>query len=177
MITKSSLTHSAKSADSYAYDTETLHIRLRSAKGEVEQVALWIGDPYHWAEGGLDGGNLGGSDAHGWVGGNNTPMVCEGQTEHHDHWFAEFTPPKRRSRYGFILYGKDGEKILFGERRCADLTDPKEAEMELSNLSNFFCFPYINPRDVLKTPSWVPDTVWYQIFPERFANGRPDISP
>lgn len=110
MITKSSLTHSAKSADSYAYDTETLHIRLRSAKGEVEQVALWIGDPYHWAEGGLDGGNLGGSDAHGWVGGNNTPMVCEGQTEHHDHWFAEFTPPKRRSRYGFILYGKDGEK-------------------------------------------------------------------
>ncbi|GLO63124.1 cyclomaltodextrinase [Vibrio sp. MACH09] len=177
MITKSSLTHSAKSADSYAYDKETLHIRLRSAKGEIERVALWIGDPYIWSEGGLDGGNLGGSDAHGWIGGNEVAMELEGTTEHHDHWFAEFKPPKRRSRYGFILYGKDGEKILFGERRCVDLLDKSVAEAELSNISNFYCFPYINPRDVLETPNWVQKTVWYQIFPERFANGRPDISP
>ncbi len=177
MITKSSLTHSAKSADSYAYDKDTLHIRLRSAKGEVERVSLWIGDPYDWAEGGLDGGNLGGSDAHGWVGGNEVEMVLEGTTEYHDHWFAAFKPPKRRSRYGFILYGKEGEKILFGERKCADLSDAQVAESELSNLSNFYCFPYINPKDVLQTPNWVPETIWYQIFPERFANGRPDISP
>ncbi|MEZ9437252.1 MULTISPECIES: glycoside hydrolase family 13 protein [Vibrio] len=176
-ITKSSLTHSAKSADSYAYNNETLHLRLRCAKGELDKVSLWIGDPYHWAEGGLDGGNLGGSDAHGWVGGNEVTMIHEGETEYHDHWFAEFTPPKRRSRYGFILYGKGGEKILFGEKRCADISTTENAEIELSNLSNFFCFPYINPRDVLKTPTWIKDTIWYQIFPERFANGRPETSP
>ena len=177
MITRSSLTHSAKSADSYAYDNETLHIRFRSAKGEIDRVALWIGDPYHWAKGGLDGGNLGGSDAHGWIGGNEVEMKLEGTAEHHDHWFAEFKPPKRRSRYGFILYGKDGEKLLFGEKRCVDISAHEKAEVELSNLSNFFCFPYINPRDVLKTPEWVRSTIWYQIFPERFCNGRPDISP
>lgn len=177
MITKSALTHSAKSADSYAYDNETLHIRFRSAKDEVEKVTLWIGDPYHWAQGGLDGGNLGGSDAHGWVGGNEVEMHLEGVTEHHDHWFAAFKPPKRRSRYGFILYGKDGEKLLFGEKRCVDIIDEKKAEIELSNLSNFYCFPYINPRDVLKTPKWVESTIWYQIFPERFCNGRDETSP
>ncbi|EED27720.1 neopullulanase [Vibrio sp. 16] len=177
MITRSSLSHSAKSADSYAYDNDTLHIRLRSAKGEIEKVALWIGDPYHWAEGGLDGGNLGGSDAHGWVGGNEVEMSFEGQSEHHDHWFAEFTPPKKRTRYGFILYGKGGEKLLFGEKRIVDIAQDTQAEVELSNLSNFFCFPFINPRDVLTTPKWVKETVWYQIFPERFANGRPEISP
>ncbi|WP_375749345.1 glycoside hydrolase family 13 protein [Vibrio sp. HN007] len=177
MITISSLTHSAKSADSYAYDNTTLHIRFRSAKGEVDRVALWIGDPYHWAEGGLDGGNLGGSDAHGWVGGNEVEMKLEGSTEHHDHWFAEFKPPKLRSRYGFILYGKEGEKLLFGEKRCVDISTDESAEIELSNLSNFYCFPYINPRDVLKTPKWVQETVWYQIFPERFFNGKPEISP
>lgn len=70
MITISSLSHSAKSADSYAYNKETLHIRFRTVKGEVAKVSLWIGDPYQWEEGGLDGGNLGGSDAHGWSGGN-----------------------------------------------------------------------------------------------------------
>ena len=177
MITRSSLTHSAKGADSYAYDNEELHIRFRTAKGEVNKVTLWIGDPYQWAEGGLDGGNLGGSDAHGWVGGNEVPMEFEGCSEHHDHWFAAFKPPKRRSRYGFILYGREGEKLLFGERRCVDIAEKHVAEVELSNLSNFFCFPYINPRDVLKTPKWVQQTVWYQIFPERFANGRPEISP
>ncbi|MGD8231719.1 glycoside hydrolase family 13 protein [Vibrio sp. TRT 1302] len=177
MITRSSLTHTVKSADSYAYDEQTLHLRLKCAKGEVERVCLWIGDPYRWAEGGLDGGNLGGSDAHGWVGGNEVPMQLEGVTEHHDHWFAEFTPPKRRSRYGFILYGKDGEKILFGEKRTVDLDSKSAEERELSNLSNFFCFPYINPKDVLVTPDWIKSTVWYQIFPERFANGRPEISP
>lgn len=177
MITKSALAHLAKSADSYAYDNETLHIRFRTAKDELEKVVLWIGDPYHWAEGGLDGGNLGGSDAHGWIGGNEISMILEGQSEYHDHWFAEFKPPKRRSRYGFILYGKENEKLLFGEKRCVDIKDPKTAESELSNLSNFFCFPYINPKDVLKTPGWVKETIWYQIFPERFFNGRPDLSP
>lgn len=177
MITKSSLFHLAKSADSYAYDNETLHIRFRSAKGEVNRVILWIGDPYIWAEGGLDGGNLGGSDAHGWTGGIKIPMKLEGRSEYHDHWFAEFVPPKKRARYGFILYGNQGEQLLFGEKRCVDIQDEKRAEVELSNLSNFFCFPYINPKDVLKTPQWVNSTIWYQIFPERFCNGRAELSP
>lgn len=26
-------------------------------------------------------------------------------------------------------------------------------------------------------PNWVKDTVWYQIFPDRFANGDPSINP
>ena len=32
----------------------------------------------------------------------------------------------------------------------------------------------MNPADVNRTPSWVNDTVWYQIFPDRFCNGTPD---
>ena len=176
MINKSSIMHTPKSADAYAFNTEKLHLRLRTGKGEVEKVELWIGDPYHWAEGGLDGGNLGGSEAHGWVGGTEVRMDLEGQTEYHDHWIGEFTPPKRRSRYGFLVHGKNGEKVLYGEKRIVDLT-PENEEMELSNISNFFCFPYLNPRDVLTTPEWVEGTVWYQIFPERFANGRDETSP
>lgn len=62
MITVSSLKHSAKSEDSYAYDNETLHVRLRTLRGEVDKVILWIGDPYNWAEGGLDGGNMAGTE-------------------------------------------------------------------------------------------------------------------
>lgn len=177
MITVSSLKHSAKSEDSYAYDNETLHVRLRTLRGEVDKVILWIGDPYNWAEGGLDGGNMAGTEAFGWIGGNEIEMEQEAVTEYHDHWFAVFKPQKRRCRYGFILFGKEGEKFLFGEKRCVDISTPECEERELSRLNNFFCFPYLNKIDVLNTPSWVKNTVWYQIFPDRFCNGRPEISP
>ena len=177
MLTYSAISHTPKSADAYAFDDKTLHVRIKTAKSEVSKITLWIGDPYIWEEGGLDGGNLGGSDAHGWKGGTEVVMHKEGETQHHEHWIGYFEPPKLRSRYGFIIESNDGEKVLFGEKRIVDITDPKVAEVEFSNLPNFFCFPYINPCDVLTTPKWVENTIWYQIFPERFCNGRPDISP
>ena len=34
--------------------------------------------------------------------------------------------------------------------------------------------PWMNPADVNSTPDWVNDTVWYQIFPDRFCNGTPE---
>ena len=40
-----------------------------------------------------------------------------------------------------------------------------------------FVFPWMNPADIPVTPSWVNDTIWYQIFPERFCNGDPSINP
>ncbi|XBN74027.1 alpha amylase N-terminal ig-like domain-containing protein [Escherichia coli] len=112
MITVSSLKHSAKSEDSYAYDNETLHVRLRTLRGEVDKVILWIGDPYNWAEGGLDGGNMAGTEAFGWIGGNEIDMEQEAVTEFHDHWFAVFKPQKRRCRYGFILLER-GREVSF----------------------------------------------------------------
>src|SRR5699024_2993416 len=43
--------------------------------------------------------------------------------------------------------------------------------------SFYFCFPYLNEVDVFSAPAWVKNTVWYQIFPERFANGDPSNDP
>ena len=31
--------------------------------------------------------------------------------------------------------------------------------------------------DACKVPDWVSNTVWYQIFPERFANGNARLNP
>jgi hypothetical protein len=31
--------------------------------------------------------------------------------------------------------------------------------------------------DMTKSPDWVKETVWYQIFPERFANGDKSNDP
>ena len=60
---------------------------------------------------------------------------------------------------------------------CHDRIPYKEDESELYNLFNYFNYPYICKEDLYKAPHWVAHTVWYQIFPERFANGNPEISP
>ena len=42
---------------------------------------------------------------------------------------------------------------------------------------NGFKLPYIHEIDGCQVPDWVSNTVWYQIFPERFANGNPNLTP
>lgn len=172
-ITREAIFHLPKSNYSYSYDKETLHLRIRTKKGEVKSATLRVGDPYIWEAGGANGGNLnaGGSV---WTSGENIPMVKEVETEYFDYWFAEYKPKYKRSRYAFILENDD-EKLLFTERKIFEL---KEDNQEvLSNPGNFFCFPYLNGIDVATTPEWVKDTVWYQIFPDRFANGDSSIDP
>ncbi len=102
-------------------------------------------------------------------------MIKEVTTEYHDYFFVEVKGLSKRSRYAFILEDKD-EMIVFGERRILNL-DKGLDDPYLSDLGNFYCFPYLNEIDVLKSPTWVKNTVWYQIFPDRFANGDKENDP
>jgi glycosidase len=43
--------------------------------------------------------------------------------------------------------------------------------------NNYFRMPFFHEIDRFKAPQWVKETVWYQIFPERFANGDPSNDP
>tara|TARA_R110001583_G_scaffold125319_3_gene276897 strand:- start:24498 stop:26333 length:1836 start_codon:yes stop_codon:yes gene_type:complete len=175
MITKAAIYHRSHSSYSYAYNKETLHLRIRTAKGEVKNATLRIGDPYDWTDGG-GGGNLNAENAKGWSGAENILMEKECETELFDYWFCEARPQFYRARYAFILEGKDDELLLFGEKQVVPISS-REDDPALSQLYNFYGFPYINPTDVFNAPSWVKNTTWYQIFPERFANGDSSISP
>ena len=173
-ITREAIHHIAQSNYSYGYDNETLHLRVRTKKGEVNKVEIRIGDPYIWDEGGCDGGNMNATGGR-WTGGKSYPMRKECETKYFDHWIVYYKPLTKRSRYGFILYG-DEETLLCTEKRIEEL-DGKYDEEKLSAIGNFYCFPYLNAIDVAKTPQWVKDTVWYQIFPDRFCNGDKSIDP
>ncbi|MGL4672458.1 glycoside hydrolase family 13 protein [Cetobacterium sp.] len=176
-ITRESILHIPKSNYAYGYNETTLHMRIRTSRDNVDNITLRIGDPYNWETGGLDGGNLNGSEASGWSGGENISMKKEVSDEYYDYWFCEYVPKKKRVRYCFILENSS-ETILFGEKRIENLNKNwKETEGEISNISNFFSFPYLNKKDILDTPAWAKETVWYQIFPERFNNGKLEISP
>ena len=167
------LYHQPKSNYAYAYDKETLHIRLRTAKNDIESVMLRSGDPYLWEVGG-GGGNLNAEGAKGWVS-EEIEMKKETSTDLFDFWIVEVKPPFRRLRYGFIL--KSGkEDFFFGENKIVDLNKTTEKNV-LSQIGNYYCFPFLNETDVYQAPEWVKSTIWYQIFPERFNNADATLNP
>ncbi|MDQ0091315.1 glycosidase [Paenibacillus anaericanus] len=147
-MNKEALYHRPKNNYAYAYDVDTLHIRLQSKKGDLESVKLIYGDPYRWAEDAMLSDKI--------------PMHISGSDELFDYWFIAIKPENKRFVYMFEV--SDGTEChVHGEKGFT----PDEKE------NRFFRFPYLNAIDVFDAPAWVKDTVWYQIFPERFANGNP----
>ncbi|WP_310549753.1 alpha-glycosidase [Paenibacillus glufosinatiresistens] len=136
---------------SYAYDENTIHLRLRSKKGDLTEAYAWAGDKYAW---------------------DRTkeliPMTLLTSDSMFDYWECESVPPYRRLKYGFLLLQGD-EQIW--------MTENGYQEEQPANPNRLFEFPYLNLSDVFAPPAWVKDTVFYQIFPERFANGDPSLDP
>ncbi|RSK26395.1 alpha-glycosidase [Bacillus sp. HMF5848] len=152
---KEAIYHRPKNNFAYAYDKETLHIRIRTKKNDVDTVNLIHGDPYEWADG-------------SWQY-ETAPMSKTGQDGLYDYWFIAIKPPYRRLRYGFELISGD-ETAVLTEKGFYD-------EVPNDDTAYFYCFPYINPVDVFQAPEWAKDVVWYQIFPERFGNGDKSNDP
>lgn len=143
--------HRPKLNWSYAYDLKTIHLRLRSKKNDLTEVFVFAGDKYNW-----DGSK------------ELVPMSILTSDELFDYWECAIQPPTRRLKYGFLL-NSGQEQIWMTESDFS--TERPEVPDRL------FEFPYINPADVYKVPDWVKDSVFYQIFPERFANGDKSNDP
>lgn len=155
MMQKEAIHHRPTDNFAYAYDGETLHLRLQTKKDDVDRVELLHGDPYEWQDGAWQFQTM--------------PMQKTGSDERFDYWFAEVRPPYRRLRYGFVLRA-GGEQLVYTEKGFYH-------EAPSDDIAYYFCFPFLHRVDLFQAPGWVKDTVWYQIFPERFANGNPAISP
>ena len=156
-MNKLALWHSAKSEFSYAYDKETLHITLRTAKNDLDRVQIIFGDPFSW------GGDQFGKPY--WKH-EVFEMKRRYQTDDFDFYFIEIKPPYLRTKYAFMLES-EGFKYVYGSKRVRLITDESKL-YEKFDLSEYYNFPYLNHEDLHHTPNWVKDTVWYQIFPDRF---------
>src|SRR5690625_2476898 len=98
---KEAIHHRPKNNFAYAYDQETLHIRLQTKKDDVDSVTLIHGDPYDWKD-------------ENWVK-HHLEMEKTGTTELYDYWFVTVSPEFRRMRYGFHCEN-ESEKIYYTER-------------------------------------------------------------
>lgn len=168
-MNKAAIYHRAMDSWCYPIDESTLHIRLQTASGDVDRVELQIGDPFEWSPAAKESGK----PSH-WLA-KTLEMEKIGGDGIHDFWGIRHELPYKRSKYRFFIHGGDGEIWTYGERGLCPQT--LQDTQEPQDLWNSFIFPYINHSDIYQAPAWVSETVWYEIFPERFRNGNPLIDP
>lgn len=143
--------HHPKQQWSCAYDKDTIIIRIRTKRDDVHKVSIITGDKYDWDR------------TKKYI-----PLSKMTSDSMFDYFSCEVQPPYRRLRYAFLL--EDGEESIW-------MDENNFLEEEPDNPDRMFEFPYINGVDVFTPPAWVKDAIFYQIFPERFANGDKSNDP
>ncbi|MEK5643793.1 alpha-glycosidase [Paenibacillus rhizosphaerae] len=145
------LYHVPRDKWAYAYDPKTIHLRVRTKRNDVDTVVAMTGDKYDWDSTYFE-----------------ITMEKAATDEMFDYWEAAVLPKYKRLSYAFrITSGKETIYMLDNGlyRNCPAPT------------GGYYEFSYIHEIDVFKVPDWAKDAIFYQIMPERFANGDPSNDP
>ena len=153
--------HRPESEYAFLLDKETMHIRIRTAKDDIRKVEIVYGDPYA----------IRSLNSNWYL--QKVPMKKGLSTDVYDYWTISIKEPKHRVAYGFYLTDTEGEEVLYNDQGIKT----SYSQEYLKNENNYFRMPFFQEIDMFKAPQWVRNTVWYQIFPERFANGDPELNP
>lgn len=152
-----------QASDNYCYplNEDELIINIKTGY-DVESVSIIQGDPF--AAGILGGGEH-------WDGAEEA-IIYKKRLKNQIWWTTTVRPEFKRLKYYFKLQTAEENWFFFEDGFVSD------EQMHLEGRSRqCFVFPWMNPCDVPRTPAWVNDTVWYQIFPDRFCNGDHSIDP
>lgn len=144
--------HRPESEYAFLYTNTRFRIRLRTRKNDIKKVYVLCGDPYtitteKWYQ-------------------KQRPMKKCLSTNVHDYWEIEVTSETRRLQYAFHVVGEDNTDCFYGDQGILPYR-----ENVITEPNFYFRIPYFHQIDRFTIPEWVKETVWYQIFPERFANG------
>ena len=158
--------HKTSEQMSYPLDEDRLIVNIKTGY-DVKKVFIHYGDPY-------DAGIMGGQEK--WTGPRDE-IVYKKRLSPQIWWTVTLFLFYKRCKYYFELHSEDKVWYYFED---GFLTE-EQFHME-GRMLQCFIVPWINPADINRTPDWVNETVWYQIFPDRFCNGtleknRDDITP
>ncbi|WP_117170164.1 alpha-glycosidase [Paraliobacillus sediminis] len=146
-----------RSVNPYVYgkNENEISIMIETSRNDMKTVELLFGDPYDFPK-----------DKWKYT---TKQLIKTGESKLKDYWKLTIPPKYRRLRYGFRCIDQDNQEVIVTEKGYHD-------EMP-DDIQSYFCFPYLHKTDIFQAPEWVKDTVWYQIFPERFANGDSSTNP
>ncbi|HPJ02346.1 MAG TPA: glycoside hydrolase family 13 protein [Candidatus Limiplasma sp.] len=121
-------------------------IRVRTARGDFDQVVLKTANHYNLSDPFSDGGLY--------------PMTLQFRTEMFDYYEAIFSVRDPRLKYLFLFYA-DGGRVY-----KLDGTGLRIGEHSFDDISESFAFAYAYPPAPM--PEWARGCVGYQVFPDRF---------
>lgn len=145
------LYHVPRDKWAYAYDPHSIHLRVRTKRDDVDTVFAMTGDKYDWDTTYFE-----------------ITMDKAASDEMFDYWECSVQPKYKRLSYGFRIHSGDETVYLIDSGLHFDYPYPA---------GGYFEFPYIHEIDLYKVPEWAKEAVFYQIMPERFANGDPSNDP
>ncbi|MBY9082084.1 alpha-glycosidase [Paenibacillus sp. HN-1] len=145
------LYHVPRDKWAYAYDRETLHLRIRTKRDDAAAITVMTGDKYDWE-----------------ITCAEAQMEIAASDDLFDYWEACVKPKFRRLSYYFRI--ESGSETFFVCEK--DIL----REAPVPPVGNFE-YPFIHPVDLFEVPAWAKDAVFYQIMPERFANGDSGNDP
>lgn len=143
--------HSPSHKWAYAYDRDTFHLRLRTKRDDIDEAVAVAGDKYDWEH-------------------HVQEVVMEkiAADSLFDYWEAVIRPEYKRFSYGFRLRSGDETLWKIETGFFGDQPSPPGGYYEV---------PYIHEIDLFDAPEWAKQAVFYQIMPDRFANGDPGNDP
>jgi len=153
-MNKAAIYHESIDNFSYPIDDNTLKVRIITAKNDLKNVKIIYGPKFdNYKDPVL-----------------NKTMDKVASDNTHDYYSTKLHLDDPRFRYHFLLEDYNGNKLWYNEKGFFE-NRPRGHE------AGFFQYPIITDWEKFKRPAWLKDAVIYQIFPERFNNGNPNISP
>lgn len=146
--------HKADSSYAYMKDVATMCITLRTGK-DVKAVSLITDHPDGWVKQ---------AEQYYWKK-EQISMNCLYETSQFLYWQVDHKPVNHQMRYGFIVQSNKDKRLII-ERGIFS----QEDSFIQNDINSYFAFPYMHESEVFQAPSWVKETIWYQIMPDRFFN-------
>ncbi|WP_026486029.1 glycoside hydrolase family 13 protein [Caldanaerobius polysaccharolyticus] len=141
---KEAVFHKSDSTYAYPIDEKSLVIKLRTGREDIDKVILCYGDRY---------------DPDNPVNMYEKEMTVAYRDSLFDYYETIITPPFNRICYFFKLISGDEVKIF-----CRD----RFSERPPADRNRYYMFPYICRGDIYHKYDWWEDSIFYQIFVDRF---------
>ena len=161
-----------RSTDNFCYplNENELMISLKTGS-DIRRVFIIYGDPF-------DGSVT--PDGWAWEG-KRQEITRKKDLPYHTWWQATVMLPYGRCKYCFELHGQDEGDVRYCLENGFYTADELVTLRRITGNFPGFEFPWLDGVECVRVPDWVPHTVWYQIFPDRFcrdtASQKPNALP
>lgn len=152
MINRHGIYHKPLSEYAFALNENTLIIRIKTARNNIDAVMLHFGDTAYR-------GNP--------VQFTTTKMNLVASDNYFDYFEARIDDPYQRIIYYFELINTNETLYYYADAFYPTVSHER---------NDLYKFPYMRKEDIITPPLWLKDAIIYNIFPDSFTTNKTPIN-